>query len=54
MLKRFVKRINLNFKQSRSDRSATNSYRIYNRKVKAYNRRIKELFDRMRFIKRGK
>jgi len=34
MLKRFAKRINLNFKHSRSDRAATNSYRAYHHKIK--------------------
>lgn len=54
MLKRFTKRINLNFKHSKSERSATDSYRNYNQKAKSYNMKIKELFDRMRFVKRSK
>jgi hypothetical protein len=34
MLKRFVKRINLNFKHTRSERSANNSYSNYHQRIK--------------------
>ncbi len=41
MLKRFARRINLNFRQSKSDRSATNSYRDY-------HGRVKRIFDKVK------
>jgi len=40
MLKRFYKRISLNFKHSKSERSANNSYKNYNQKIKRVFRNI--------------
>ncbi|OIP57327.1 MAG: hypothetical protein COX79_01130 [Candidatus Levybacteria bacterium CG_4_10_14_0_2_um_filter_36_16] len=34
MLKRFTKRININFKETRNERSATQSYSNYNQKLR--------------------
>jgi hypothetical protein len=34
MLKRFIKRVQVNFRQTNSDRSATSSYRNYHQKLR--------------------